>query len=988
MPDKVIKNGKVNQLLERLFYSWGCIVASNPWKVIAATLLVTGLGSLGLLNFSAETNAWKMLLPEGSRYWKNQEWKNEYFVEDTRATLTILTHEENVLTPEALLLLLDLHEKVHAVKFEGGNYSRACMRIPVTNILLGGNRRRKRRSASETNATVDWSESSEYHQFDDYFNFYGTDETEEEEDIEAETLEGLPKDIYCDVIETLEDKCGEYSLLEIWQYERAHISGLTEEDIIHAINTVEESPVFGYKTNYVNYLGRVERNSTGHVVGAKSIRNIWLEEFQPDNIVTSNKISGLQLDLVDPFTLGYEHEVLKILMAWRDEKEQEDSGYNLYMNLGLSFSTEAGGPITYDIRRQILGYILMFTYTMLSLGNLNIVESKFFLAAAGILSVFFGVIVGIGLTMALGLPYTPTTGILPFICLGIGIDDMFVIVRCLNNIPEETRKSNSHVINIGLAMKHAGASITITSVTDVFAFVTGAITFFPSLQSLCISASIAIGAIYLFQVSWFVAWMVLDLKRIEQKRDSFLPFIIHKDWKPPKWSRGDIITIATSKLSGLFRFSVFRVFILLLTTVFLSIGVWGMSQIRLGYPGVNLVPEDSYFKAWFHQNEVDFPSDGFGVNFYTQDVSYGVQDFEKIDMIVNELHNLTKTHNEWVHYGKDLPTAVQTPFEASTGFWWLDFKEFLEKHMDIRNWREAFDIGLFPSYLSDFLHHKDGASYNKNFRFNEGLKCNSGAPSISAMKLGTLKIRYLEGLGQIIPAQQAINDILSKANLSTVTFADGYVYPAWEIVEILGQELYRNIAIALACVLVIVFITMADLTACLFTLACVVLTLVDVVGIIYALGMKIEHATLYCFVIGIGLSVDYGAHIAHAFIVSEGSSLKRATDGFTSISPAILHGGISTFLAITPIAFSQSHVFTTFFRMISLLVAFGLFHGLFFLPVMLSIFGGNNVKDGDDEKDSPQQITGKVSYDLHKMNINSGSGSANPGFQEDGSASR
>ena len=219
-------------------------------------------------------------------------------------------------------------------------------------------------------------------------------------------------------------------------------------------------------------------------------------------------------------------------------------------------------------------------------------------------------------------------------------------------------------------------------------------------------------------------------------------------------------------------------------------------------------------------------------------------------MIVNELDNLTRSNNEWVHYGKDLPKAVQTPFEASTGFWWMDLKEFMENQKDIADWRTAFTSDQFPTYLSDFLHHKDGAGYKKHFRFTDDLSCGAGAPNISALKLGTLKIRYLKGLGEILPAQQAINDILSKANLSTETFADGYVYPAWEIVEILGEELYRNIAIALACVLVIIFVTMADVRACLFTLACVVFTLVDVVGVIYALGMTIEHATLYCFVIG------------------------------------------------------------------------------------------------------------------------------------------
>ena len=47
--DEISKTGgRVNRCLERLFYWWGCIVASNPWKVILATLVITGLGALGL----------------------------------------------------------------------------------------------------------------------------------------------------------------------------------------------------------------------------------------------------------------------------------------------------------------------------------------------------------------------------------------------------------------------------------------------------------------------------------------------------------------------------------------------------------------------------------------------------------------------------------------------------------------------------------------------------------------------------------------------------------------------------------------------------------------------------------------------------------------------------------------------------------------------------------------------------------------------------
>ena len=79
------------------------------------------------------------------------------------------------------------------------------------------------------------------------------------EDDDEDLVDKLPPSIYCDLIETLSDKCGEYSILEIWKYQRSVIERLTEQDILNAINTVDESPVFGYETNFTEYLGGVTR---------------------------------------------------------------------------------------------------------------------------------------------------------------------------------------------------------------------------------------------------------------------------------------------------------------------------------------------------------------------------------------------------------------------------------------------------------------------------------------------------------------------------------------------------------------------------------------------------------------------------------------------------------------------------------------------------------------------------------------------------------
>ena len=61
---------------------------------------------------------------------------------------------------------------------------------------------------------------------------------------------------------------------------------------------------------------------------------------------------------------------------------------------------------------------------------------------------------------------------------------------------------------------------------------------------------------------------------------------------------------------------------------------------------------------------------------------------------------------------------------------------------------------------------------------------------------------------------------------------------------------------------------LADIRICVFVLACVFFTMIDVTGVIYIWGMTLDPFSLVAIIVGIGLSVDYSAHIAHSFIIS------------------------------------------------------------------------------------------------------------------------
>ena len=83
----------------------------------------------------------------------------------------------------------------------------------------------------------------------------------------------------------------------------------------------------------------------------------------------------------------------------------------------------------------------------------------------------------------------------------------------------------------------------------------------------------------------------------------------------------------------------------------------------------------------------------------------------------------------------------------------------------------------------------------------------------------------------------------------------------------------------------------------------------------------------------------------------------------THIGPAVFNGGLSTFCAFVLLAFSKSQTFLAFFKVFFLVVSFGLFHGLIFLPVVLSLIGpkSQHLDIADEPEDQPTWAEKSVS---------------------------
>lgn len=188
-----------------------------------------------------------------------------------------------------------------------------------------------------------------------------------------------------------------------------------------------------------------------------------------------------------------------------------------------------------------------------------------------------------------------------------------------------------------------------------------------------------------------------------------------------------------------------------------------------------------------------------------------------------------------------------------------------------------------------------------------------------------------------------IEALLADANFHTgdgVASVWSKIFGNWITDEIIDTELFRNISLALVCVMFCTVMLVMNLNVCFWIFACIILTLVNVCGLMYQWGLTIDMVSCIALQLAVGLCVDYAAHIGHTFLVTTGESRQeRAMEAILHIGSAVIYGGGSTLLGVGMLSLSEAYTFKAFFKIFLLVILYGMFHGLCLLPVILSLIG-------------------------------------------------
>lgn len=158
-------------------------------------------------------------------------------------------------------------------------------------------------------------------------------------------------------------------------------------------------------------------------------------------------------------------------------------------------------------------------------------------------------------------------------------------------------------------------------------------------------------------------------------------------------------------------------------------------------------------------------------------------------------------------------------------------------------------------------------------------------------------------------------------------------------------ELVRPMAVQSMCygalfMMIISYIFIPNVLCSLWVALCIVSIELGVAGYMSLWDVNLDSISMINLIMCIGFSVDYTAHICYAYMSSEARRPEdRVRDALYSLGMPIAQAATSTVLGTIGLLLADSYIFLVFFKMIFLVISIGAMHGLFVLPVLLSLFG-------------------------------------------------
>ncbi|XP_055963144.1 patched domain-containing protein 3 [Sorex fumeus] len=567
-----------------------------------------------------------------------------------------------------------------------------------------------------------------------------------------------------------------------------------------------------------------------------------------------------------------------------------------------------------------LAYALIILFAVISCSRISCLRNKMCVAIFGVFCVALAVISGFGLLLYLQVPFVLIVANAPFLILGVGVDDVFIMIAAW----QESSYSENVSQRLSSIYFKVAVSITITTLTNVLAFYTGVLTSFRSVQYFCIYTGTTLIFCYLYNITCFGAIMALDGRRevicVHHMQGKEL--IPGQSWYalkkmccfPPDSDQGKEADMHLASLFFRNYFGPFithpvsKVFIVLIYVLYILCSIYGCFRVQEGIDLRNLASDDSYIKPYFDVEEENFSHYGPRVMVViTKSLDYWNKDTRgKLDKCLKDFED-----NSYVDGNL-------------TEFWLKSYVDYLEAQSQDPN-----DEDIFFDELSMFLRNRDRFLYDVTINPQPDLKVLSSRAFIQTIGVSssTNKKKMLSQL----------RSIAEQCEIPLLVYSKEFIY--YDQYAVVIENTIRNVIVASVIMFFVSLLLIPHPLCSLWVTFAIASVIVGVTGFMTFWNVSLDTISMINLVVCIGFSFDFSAHISYAFVCSsEPSADQKSIEALYKLGYPVLQSAVSTIIGVSVLAVAKAYIFRTFFKIMFLVMVFGAFHGLIFIPVFLTFF--------------------------------------------------
>ncbi|RNA30704.1 Patched domain-containing 3 [Brachionus plicatilis] len=643
-------------------------------------------------------------------------------------------------------------------------------------------------------------------------------------------------------------------------------------------------------------------------------------------------------DSAQSAVINWELQFLKLMKNLTNgPKECNDKNgmFKISYAASQSLDSEMTNNVSLDIGLVVgtFSLIIIFACLFMSLGTNLVTSPSYVLPFAGIAAAFFGISSSFGLCSYLNYPGCNLIFVIPFLVIGIGIDDMFLIYSSFQHIASKktTQTSKEKILEevICKTLSRSGVSITITSLTDFTAFLVGITTGFKSVQIFCVYAGISILFCYFYQITFFTGFLCWHCRRVLEQRNAFLPWLKAQ----PKQLKIKFFDLKKFKQKWLKIWEFFichkagKLLTFLLFLVYISTSAWHAYHIHEGIDLKDLVSEDSYYSAYVEDNSQ--LNDLYPIVMLVMHQPIDYDQMQNRILVKNLIKNSHKIKG----------------ISDSFGLNWLDmFKsdkiEYKDSAKNLIN-----TLKDYPPFLNDIVLKKTYFDYQLNRTVSAGYFAMSDLDSGQnvyqyEIEASRFYLQYSELHLSSLDAMpmHLLRKVCQESGLPVFPYSITFKY--YEQFEETLPNVIQSFVIALESMYLIALIFVPDLVSVFCIIASMLSIMTGLVGFMHLWGLSLSSITMIELIMSVGFCVDFSAHVTHAFITNgKGDRNKRAYKAFLHVGVPIFNSAVSTIVGISLLGFCKSYIFKSFFKTMIILMSLGILNSLLFLPVLLSLIG-------------------------------------------------